>query len=112
MKKVFLSFIIITSFIGCKTKKSAATTAGPSESEKQLSAVQSRFPDATKEELEKGKAVYLGPCMNCHGQKSLLAYDETRLTKIIDNMSAKAKISDTEKQALFRYAIGLRATSN
>ena len=97
----------------CKSKKSASASpsnAGPTET--QLTAVKARFPDATMEELKRGQAVYTGPCTRCHGKKDVTVYSEEKLLEIVDNMAVKAKITPEEKQALIRFAVGVRATAS
>lgn len=77
----------------------------------QLTAVKTRFPDATKEELQKGHSIYTGACTKCHGTKDVTAYTEPRLLEIVDDMAKKAEIAPEEKQALIRFALGVRAIS-
>ena len=113
MKKItIITFVIIVVTVACKSKK-AVTTTSPSEiiTDAQLTAVKSRFPDATKEQLIKGHSIYTEACTKCHGEKNVTAYTEPKLLEIVDVMAKKANISDEEKQALIRFAVGVRATS-
>lgn len=110
-RSLSIIFIVSAVAISCKSKKNTASTSSGATIEKQLAAVKARFPDATKEELEKGQAVYTGPCTNCHGKKDVTGYTEARLLEIVDVMATKAKITPEEKQALIRFAIGVRETS-
>ncbi|MFL5764684.1 MAG: hypothetical protein ACJ77K_12135 [Bacteroidia bacterium] len=109
-KATFVILIFVAAMAACKTKKETAGTASKEHvTDAQLTAVQSRFPDATKAELEKGYAVYTGPCTRCHGTKDINGYTEPRLLEIVDVMAKKAQITPEEKQALIRFAVGERA---
>jgi cytochrome c5 len=110
MKKIAITILAVGAIVvACKSKKTM-NSSKEAVTDAQLTAVQSRFPDATKAELEKGYAVYTGPCTRCHGTKDVTAYTEPKLLEIVDAMSKKAKITPEEKQALVRFAVGVRAT--
>ncbi|MGZ3864581.1 MAG: hypothetical protein ACXVPN_15360 [Bacteroidia bacterium] len=112
MKKITLTTIAILAFAtACKSKKSATASSSSAVTDAQVAAVQARFPDATKAELQTGYSVYTGACTRCHGTKDVTAYAEPKLLEIVDDMSKKAGISASEKQALIRFAVGVRATS-
>ena len=113
MKKTLLiATVIISLTVACKSKKSVTTTT-PSEvtTVAQLTAVQTRFPDATKAELEKGYSVYTGACTKCHGTKDVTVYTEPKLLEIVDVMAIKSHLTPEDKQALIRFAVGVRATT-
>lgn len=113
MKKILsiaLAIVLIT--VACKTKKATSTATSIDTSiEAQLTAVKARFPDATKEELQKGHSIYTGACTKCHGTKDVTVYSEPKLLEIVDVMAPKANLTTDEKQALIRFAVGVRATS-
>lgn len=111
-KNVIGIFAVLVVASACKSNK-ATTTSLPSEiiTDAQLTAVKSRFPDATREELLKGHSVYTGACTKCHGTKDVTVYEEPKLLQIVDVMAKKASITDEEKQALIKFAVGVRATS-
>lgn len=109
MKKIAIALLASATIIAaCKSKKAASSSSAP-VTDAQLTAVKARFPDATMAELEKGHAVFTGPCTKCHGAKDITGYTEPKLLEIVDNMSKKAKITPEEKQALIRFAVGVRA---
>ena len=108
MKKIVIMMAVIVT-VACKAKKviiSREEVATP----EQVTAVQSRYPDATKEELLRGYEVYSGPCTKCHKTRDLTGFTEPKLLETIDRMAIRAKITTEEKQALTRFALGLRAT--
>lgn len=95
--------------VACKAKKVIISREEVATSA-QVTAVQSRYPDATKEELLRGYEVYSGPCTKCHKTRDLTGFTEQKLMNVIDRMAKRSKITTEEKQALTRFAIGLRAT--
>jgi len=113
MKKAIIApLAIIFIAMACKSKQATTTSTAASPGiDAQLAAVQTRFPDATKDELQKGHDIYTGACTKCHGTKDVTAYDEPKLLQIVDVMAGKAHLTAPEKQALIRFAVGVRATS-
>lgn len=113
MKKVIIIALVLLSItVACKSKKAATSTASPdSNMDAQLTAVNARFPNTTMEELKKGHSIYTGACTKCHGTKDVTVYTEPKLLEIVDVMAKKAKITVEEKQALIKFAVGVRATS-
>ncbi|MBL7933984.1 MAG: cytochrome c [Bacteroidia bacterium] len=109
MKKLIIVIAASAVFAACKSKKAAGSTNMPVVTDKQLSAVQARFPDANRAELEKGHSVYTGACTKCHGAKDVTTYTEPKLLEIVEVMSKKANITPEEKQALVRFAVGVRS---
>lgn len=113
MKKIItLLFVAAVIMAACKSTKAVSkiTSAEP-VMDAQLAAVKKRFPDVTKEELQKGNAVYIGACTKCHTPKDVTVYTEPRLLEIVDVMAPKANLTAAEKKALIRFAVGVRATS-
>jgi cytochrome c5 len=111
-KTILIALAIVSITVACKSKKAASsTTSTDSSMDAQLTAVKARFPDATKEELQKGHAIYTGACTKCHGTKDVTVYTEPKLLEIVDVMAAKSNLIPAEKQALIRFAVGVRATS-
>lgn len=113
MKKIIVIVSILISItVACKSKKATTTTTkADSNMDAQLTAVNARFPNTTMEELKKGHSIYIGTCTKCHSAKDVTVYTEPKLLKIVDVMAKKAKITEEEKQALIKFAIGVRATS-
>ncbi len=105
-----MALALSTVAVACKTK-TVSTTSNETTLDAQLVAVQTRFPDATKAELQKGHSIYTGACTECHRKKKVTKYTEVKLLNIVDVMAKKAKLTAEEKQALIRFAIGVRATS-
>jgi cytochrome c5 len=78
--------------------------------EEQVTAVQMKHPGATLANLTDGYKLYTGTCTNCHGTKSIYRISEAKWQPVIDDMSEKAKLTATEKEALTKYIFAIKAT--
>ncbi len=104
----------------CHSKKKAAestpapvvksTTGIFAPGEEELTAIKTKFPDATLPVLTEGHSIYTGVCTNCHGAKNIYKIPEERWQPVIDNMAKKAKITDSQKDALTKYVFSIKAT--
>lgn len=106
----------------CHTKKKATTTVATpvplaksttgifAPGEDEVTAVKIKFPDATLATLTEGHSIYTGVCTNCHGTKSIYRIPEGNWQSIIDNMAPKAKLTDSQKDALTKYVFSIKAT--
>ncbi len=108
MKKIICLIFAVTLITACKSKKSATTSTDSGPTEAQLTAVKSKYPNATMEILKQGHALYYGTCTNCHGAKNITSRDEEKWPGIIDRMAPKAGISDTEKEAVLNYVMAVK----
>lgn len=103
---------------GCHSKKKAAGAETPSKSttgifaprEEELTAIKTKFPDATLASLTEGHSIYTGACANCHNAKSIYRISEDRWPSIIDDMASKASITASQKDALTKYVFSIKAT--
>lgn len=76
----------------------------------ELVAVKSKFPDATLEKLQEGYALYAqGSCTNCHKPKNIYAGSDVHWKPVIDNMAEKAKLTESQKEAVYAYVMSIRA---
>jgi hypothetical protein len=78
--------------------------------EEQVTAIQSKYPGATLAVLTAGHSIYTGTCTKCHGTKSIYRISEANWQPVIDDMSEKAKLTATEKEALTKYIFAIKAT--
>jgi hypothetical protein len=77
----------------------------------ELSAIQLKYKDATLEQLKKGHSIYTeGACINCHAPKSIYLKEEALWKDLIDDMAQRAKISEVEKDAVYKYVLAIKAT--
>ena len=113
-KSIFITALIIGTLAACTAKKVTTSSAKTEVNlASKLSAVQAKYPNATLADLEKGKSVSKTDCVTCHSEKDYtLIKTEEKMTKELDVMSKKARISDTDKQALIQYVAALRSPAN
>ena len=80
--------------------------------DKELKAIQIKFPEVTSATLSEGQRIYTGPCTKCHGTAKMKIYkrSEESWQHEINAMAPKARITDTEKDALWKYILAMRAT--
>ncbi|HWY10291.1 MAG TPA: cytochrome c [Bacteroidia bacterium] len=109
--KIITILSVLALFISsCHSKKS--TTASTPDilmpGDAQLKAIQVKFADATAQTLKDGYDIYIGPCTNCHGKKNMFRDSEAEWQHNIDKMAPKAKITDAQKDALWKYVLSMR----
>ena len=63
------------------------------------------------DDLKKGHGIYYGTCTKCHAPKNVGGIPEDRLQKTIENMAGKAKLTDLEKDAVWKYALAMNLSS-
>ncbi len=80
----------------------------PTEAE--LKAIKHLYPNATMENLESGYSIYNGPCIKCHKQKDIYKRTENKWTEIIEKMSPKAHLTNSQKDDLTKYIFAMKAT--
>jgi hypothetical protein len=109
---ILIAIAIVSLTVACKSKKGVSSSSSTvSSMDAQLEAVNVRFPNTKMEELKTGQSIYTGACTKCHGTKDVTVYTEPRLLEIVDVMAKKAELTADEKQALIKFAVGVRATS-
>lgn len=95
----------------CKTNKPVAANTKAEPNDAELSAVRARYPEATMDVLKQGHGIYYGACTRCHGAKDVTGYTEDKLKTVVDKMASKAKLSDTEKDAVWKYALAVNLST-
>lgn len=77
----------------------------------QLTAIQTKFNEVSLEQLNEGYTLYTkGACINCHSAKNIYKRSESDWKHIIDDMSLKAKLTDSQKSSVFKYVLSIKAT--
>lgn len=123
------TFLLATTLIvvACNSPKKTTTSAAAGQpettisksflkkgillpSEEQLTAIKTKYPDATLVALTSGREIYLGACTDCHRAKSIYKFSETKWPGIIDAMAKKAKLTAEQKDALSKYVFSIKAT--
>jgi type IV pilus biogenesis protein CpaD/CtpE len=136
--KTTLFVITLIIIAACTAKKSATTAAAPAPAatpakastpapkdtaaiakpangvyapgDEELAAIQSKYMGLTLDKLKEGYKIYTeGECTNCHRSKNIYRLDETRWKGILDDMAQRAQISDSKKDAVYKYVLSIKA---
>ena len=79
--------------------------------DEELVAIKTKYQDVTLDKLKEGHTVYTtGACVSCHNAKNIYRRPEGSWKEIIEDMAKKAQISDTQKDALYKYVLAIKAT--
>lgn len=104
--------------VSCGTSKKSSTTSSVSVAEPsiipgeaQLTAIKSKYPDATLAQLNEGHSIYTGACTNCHKQYNIFKRSEASWQHEIDDMSPKANLTASQKEALTKYIFAMKAAA-
>lgn len=89
----------------------ARTTGMQAPGNEELAAIQAKFADVTMDKLKQGYELYTnGACINCHSANNIYNYGEAQWKDLVENMADKARISDSEKDAVYKYVLSVKAT--
>jgi cytochrome c556 len=96
--------LALVAAVGC-----AAALAQPTAEDARRAVLQ--WPDATLDELERGRKIYVARCSSCHDL--YLPRDETpsKWPGILDAMGARCKLSSVERRAVERFLTTLAEPS-
>lgn len=112
MKLRILTILSVLTLViySCKSKKGGAASSDTAlmPGDAQLKAIQVKYADASAQTLKEGYDIYVGVCTNCHGKKNMYKESEAEWKKNIDHMAPKAKITDAQKDALWKYVLSMR----
>lgn len=77
----------------------------------ELAAIQKRFKDMTLEKLNEGYHLYTEEaCTKCHTPYNIYKRTETEWKDILNMMAEKAKITESQKDAVQKYILAIKAT--
>lgn len=126
LPSIFLAVLIVAACSASKKTSTSTASAPPhpapvtpvakpasgvfSPGNEELTAIQAKYNDVTMRTLTDGYAIYTGTCTGCHGAKSIYKRPEEAWRGIIDDMAIKAKISDVQKDAVYKYVMAIKAT--
>ena len=127
MKKIILPLAILVFAFACHSKKTStvSTPAPPAPpaapvsvmmdpnmvNERLLSVAKTKFENTSIEQLNAGHDLYFGTCTGCHKAKTITKFPTESWPSIVDDMARKARISDTEKQAVLQYVTAVSLAS-
>ena len=109
MIKILTITLAALIIVSCSTsKKTPAPSIIPDDT--QVIAIKVKYPEVTLSTLTEGYSIYIGACTNCHGQKNIFKRSEASWLHEIDDMSPKANLTVTQKDALTKYILAMKAT--
>ncbi len=77
----------------------------------ELTAIQVQYPDMTQDKLNKGYSLYAeSACIQCHQAKNIYRIPDEYWKDICANMSEKSKISEEQKDAVYKYVLAVKAS--
>ncbi len=77
----------------------------------ELNAIQVQYKEVSMEQLQAGHRIYTGgPCINCHGPISIYKIGLDQWKDIMDDMAQRAKLSEAQKDAVYKYVLSIKAT--
>ena len=99
----------ITASVNTAPAKPANGVYAPGEAE--LTAIKVQYNDISLNKLMEGYSIYTeGACIKCHGAKNIYKRGVEQWKGIIDDMAEKARISDAQKDAVYKYVLAIKAT--
>ena len=78
----------------------------------ELTALQQTHKDVTMQTLKQGYKLYTGVCTNCHQAQSIYQRPVSKWPEILTAMAKEAKISDAQKDAIYKYVLSIKATQS
>lgn len=78
--------------------------------QKEYLAIQEKYINVSLDQLKEGYKIYSqGACINCHEAKNIYKRSDEKWGHIIDDMAEKARLSDSEKDAVTKYVFAIKA---
>lgn len=134
VNKISISIIILI-ISACSATKKSTTSSSPAASttatipvtdnflftnspkgiqypgDEELIAIQVKFKDVTLDHLKEGHEIYTqGACVGCHTAQNIYQKSEENWKPIIDDMSFRANLSDSQKDAVYKYVLAIKGT--
>lgn len=76
----------------------------------ELVAIQPQYKDATLEQLKEGYTLYAkSACVSCHGAVNIYTFRMDKWQFIIQDMAYRAKLTQSQKDAVLRYVYAIKA---
>lgn len=78
--------------------------------QKEYLAIQEKYINVSLDQLKEGYKIYSqGACINCHEAKNIYKRSDEKWGHILDDMAEKARLSDSEKDAVTKYVFAIKA---
>ena len=91
-------------------KKSKNGVIAPGNEE--LTAIQATYKEVTLQTLTNGYTIYTGACTNCHDAMNIHTRTTEQWQNIIDEMAPRANLTATQKDAVYKYVLAIKATQH
>jgi len=79
--------------------------------DKELTAIQVQYKDVTIDILNEGHTLYTkGACVDCHKAISIYSLPIAQWKNICDDMAQRARITESQKDAVYKYVLAIKAT--
>ena len=100
MKKILTAFAgLVMIFGGCEAFNNYPPPVTPNM------ARAGKHSDATMENLELGRKLFAGRCIECHVLPAIAHYSAEKWPRIVDWMSERASLKPAEREAIVAYVL-------
>lgn len=107
----------MTLLAACSSTKSSITTKDSTTIKKatykpkieDVNTLNGKYSEQELAVIKQGFAIYTNECTKCHGEKNILSFNESEWANIIDDMAPKAKLNSTQKEAVSKYILAIKA---
>lgn len=89
--------------LGLVVVTACATLAQPTPVDAAWAAT--RWPDATEDELRRGRALYVKRCAGCHALRLPERYPASTWEHHVDEMATRAKLPAGERETMLRFLL-------
>ena len=83
--------------------------AVPRPADQDLVRARATWPDTTRDELERGRDLYVGRCSGCHPLHAPNNYPAGTWQTVVGKMAERARLNPAEQDLVLRYLVALSA---
>jgi hypothetical protein len=98
----FAGFAAVLTFVGCETSNYAPPVTS------QMVATSHGKRSADVSTLERGRTLFVHRCIECHTLPPMWKYSSDDWPKIVNDMSHRASLKPTERDAVVAYILAVR----
>ena len=108
---IFLSMVVI---ISCSATKQVTVLKSKdgiySPGDEEAKEIRKQYKDVTVSQLKEGYNIYIaGACVNCHRPYNIYNIADNGWKTTLDDMAQRARISDAQKDAVFKYVLAIKS---
>lgn len=108
MKRLVLATIALTCAVVLASCETSLKSAPPVTAAFVVAGRQEKADAAT---LEAGRIVFLNRCITCHALPDVTRQDSDRIPRIVGWMSARARLTPEQHEALVKYLLTVKSQS-